>query len=74
MEVKILYILVDMGQRKSRQLSVHLLEHILITKGGRVEQKLMQRYFEFVDIVNILLPPQCWCHSSSGTQRGHVAS
>ena len=53
---KILYISVDVGQGKSRQLSVHLLGWILITRGAGAEQKQMQKILEFVDSVNILLP------------------
>lgn len=51
-----LYIIVDMGQGKSRQLSVPLLGYISKIRRTVPEQKQMQRLSEFVDSGNILLP------------------
>lgn len=41
--------IVDIGQEKSRQLSVHVLGHILIARGAGMEQKQMQKIVVFVD-------------------------
>lgn len=53
---KIVYNCVDMGQGKSRQLSVPLLEYISKIRRTAPEQKQVQRLSEFVDSGNILPP------------------
>ena len=45
-----------MGQENSLHLSVQLLGCILIARGMGVEQKQVQRFLEFVDCVNSILP------------------
>ena len=53
---------VNMRKENNIQLSVRLLECILITRGTWVEQKQMRRLLEFVDnIVNSILPPPSLC-------------
>lgn len=57
--VKIVYKIVDMGQRKSRQLSVRLLGFDIQRSWGRAERNA-EIFLEFVDIANILLHSPHW--------------
>lgn len=49
----------DIRLGKSIQLSAHLLKCILIARGTGMEQKQIQKFLEFVNI--LLPPPHWWC-------------